>query len=179
MGQMQYGKQFLKKVPRVKKVRDPVMAVCEIPAGSRCKYELDKRSGYLKLGQVLPPGFAYPTDYGFVPNTLGSDETELDILILSSEPLMPLTLVRSRILGGFTLQEEGRLPEHLLVAVAEEDPALVKLETIADCDPNKKTEIEQFFTRYKLAEDIAVRFLGWADRAEALVWLRESLDASS
>jgi inorganic pyrophosphatase len=172
---VQHGKQWLKQVRKIADVEAPLVAVCEIPAGSRCKYKLDKATGHLELGRVMAPDCAYPADYGFIPRTRSSDGEELDVLIISSEPLLPLCTVEVRILGGFTLHTEGDKPEHKLVAAATQDPAIGHLKGLADVDALLIRRIEHFFTAYKDDEGIATAFEGWGDRDKALKWLAAAI----
>jgi inorganic pyrophosphatase len=175
---MQYGKQWLKKIPKITDLEKPIFAVCEIPAGSRCKYKLDKATGHLELGRVMSTECAYPTDYGFVPRTLASDGMELDVLILSSEPLLPLTVVECKLVGGFTLATAKQGSEPKLLAAAIKDPALGKIHSLDDVDHKLRERIVRFFTTYKLVEGIETIFEGWADRPLALSWLEKSLAAA-
>ena len=92
-----HGVNFGELAPRV------VNAIIEIPQGSRCKYEIDKASGLLKLDRIIYSSFHYPVNYGFIPQTYGGDKDPLDILVITSLPLVPLTLVPSEDhFSGFT-----------------------------------------------------------------------------
>jgi hypothetical protein len=73
---------------------DDFIAVVEIPKGSKKKYELDKQTGLIILDRVLHTSTHYPANYGFIPRTYGDDGDPLDVLVLCSEALDPLTLVR-------------------------------------------------------------------------------------
>ncbi|MEG0116119.1 MAG: inorganic diphosphatase, partial [Hydrogenoanaerobacterium sp.] len=70
------------------------MAVIEIPSGSKKKYELDKETGLIKLDRILYTSTHYPANYGLIPRTYGDDLDPLDVLVLCSEPIDSLTLVR-------------------------------------------------------------------------------------
>jgi inorganic pyrophosphatase len=175
---MQYGKQWLKKVRKIDKLDEPLVAVCEIPAKSRCKYKLDKKTGHLELGRVMAPDCAYPANYGFIPRTRSSDDMELDILVITSEPLLPLTTVECTIVGGFTIKEQKTPAEHKLLAVATLDPSVSTIGDLDDVDKDLRARIERFFSTYKLVEDIRVEFAGWGKRADALRWLDDALKAA-
>jgi inorganic pyrophosphatase len=175
---VQHGKQWLKQVRKIKDLDAPLIAVCEIPANSRCKYKLCKATGHLELGRVMAPECSYPTDYGFVPRTRSSDKQELDVLIITSEPLLPLTTVEVRVVGGFTINTSGEPPEHKLLAAATMDPAIGHVKELGDVDAALKTKIEKFFTTYKEVEDVKVTFEGWEERAHALKWLKAALAAA-
>jgi len=84
-----HGVPYGENAPRV------VTAVIEIPQGSRCKYEIDKPSGLLKLDRVIFSSFYYPINYGFIPQTYGGDKDPLDILVITSLPVVPLTLMEA------------------------------------------------------------------------------------
>ena len=71
------------------------ISVIEISKGSKKKYELDKETGLIILDRVLYTSTIYPMNYGFIPRTLGYDGDPLDVLVMCSEPLEPMTLVRS------------------------------------------------------------------------------------
>ncbi|MFT3695856.1 MAG: inorganic diphosphatase [Kofleriaceae bacterium] len=173
---MKFGKAWLKKVREPSRIEDPRIVVCEIPSGSRCKYELDKRTGHLELGRIMSTDCVYPTNYGFIPNTLSSDGMELDVLIITSEPLLPLTTVEVHIIGGFTLMEQRKPKEHKLLAVATKDPSVRAITDLDAIDRKQIDRIEHFFTTYKLVEDIKVDFIGWGKRIDALAWLAKARD---
>src|SRR4029079_15694699 len=97
------------------------MAVIEIPAGSNVKYELDKKTGLLRLDRVLYSAVHYPANYGFIPQTFAEDDDPLDVLVLSQEPVVPLTLIESRAIGLMTMVDSGK-KDHKILAVALDDP---------------------------------------------------------
>src|SRR5215510_1527363 len=96
-------------------------AIIEIPMGSSVKYELDKRTGLLKMDRVLYSAVYYPANYGFIPQTLAEDDDPLDVLVLCQEPVAPLTLVKARAIGLMTMIDTGK-KDHKIIAVATEDP---------------------------------------------------------
>jgi inorganic pyrophosphatase len=175
---MQHGKQWLKKVRRIEDLDAPLIAVCEIPAKSRCKYKLDKATGHLELGRVMAEGCAYPTDYGFIPRTRSSDQGEIDVLIITSEPMLPLTTVGVRIVGGFTILTQGEPAEHKLLAAATKDPSIGNVRDLDDVEKSLRKQIQEFFTTYKQVEDIHVSFEGWVARKQALGWLEAAVLAA-
>ena len=96
-------------------------ALVEIPMGSSVKYELDKRTGLLRLDRVLYSAVYYPANYGFIPQTYAEDDDPLDVLVLCQEPLAPLTLVSARAIGLMTMVDGGK-HDHKILAVAVDDP---------------------------------------------------------
>ena len=96
-------------------------AVIEIPAGSRNKYELDKETGLIKLDRVLYTATHYPANYGFIPRTYADDGDPLDVLVLCSEPLHPLTLVQVFPIGAMRMIDGGKLDDKI-IAMPFSDP---------------------------------------------------------
>src|SRR5689334_12601427 len=98
-----------------------VNAVIEIPKGSKLKYELDKKSGLIKVDRVLFSSVHYPANYGFVPQTYCDDHDPLDVLVLGQEPVVPLTVMRAKIIGVMRMQDQGEADDKL-IAVHADDP---------------------------------------------------------
>jgi inorganic pyrophosphatase len=171
---MKLGKRWVENIPSSDDPDRWVPVVNEISAGSHCKYRLDKTTGQLELARALPHNVAFPANYGFVPHTRSSaDDEETDVMVLSSEPILPLTIVRARMLGGFiettTDQDE---PEERLLAAAADDPNVEHLHDVVDIDGALREQIETFVRTYKQNQDVKVTFAGWFDREAALDRLR-------
>src|SRR2546430_17676164 len=98
-------------------------AVIEIPKGSTNKYELDKETGLLRLDRVLYSAVYYPADYGFIPRTYCDDGDPLDVLVLGSEPVHPLTIVEARAIGAMRIGDE-KVGGDKILAVNGRDPAV-------------------------------------------------------
>ena len=128
-----------------------VPTVIEIPRGSHMKYEVDKKTGLLKLDRVLYSAVHYPANYGFIPRTLGDDGDPLDILVLMQEPVEPLTIVRARALGGLMMEDEAG-GDDKIVAVCIDDPAVAHYRSIKEIPPHVMRELERFFRDYKALE---------------------------
>ena len=169
---MKLGKRW---VAQISPSDDPgawVPVVNEIPSGSACKYRLDKTTGQLELTRVLPRDATYPTNYGFVPRTRGADDEEIDILVLAREPLLPLTVVRAQVIGGFVERTGDQAePEERLLATARDDPCAADIHS-ADELGELRGRIEAFVRTYKQDQGIEVRFERWIDRDTALDLLR-------
>lgn len=71
-------------------------AIIEIPKGSKVKYELDKKSGLMRVDRVLYSSVVYPANYGFIPRTLGEDKDPLDVLVLMQEAVYPGCIMKVR-----------------------------------------------------------------------------------
>ena len=141
----------LHDVPCVEPVDVFAPVIVEIPAGSKLKFEIDKKTGLLALDRVLHAAVHYPLNYGFFPQTLGDDTDPLDALVLMQEPLPPLTIVRTRVLGGFAMRDDKGGDDKLL-CVAVDDPMWAHVKTVDGMSPQLLDEIRRFFSDYKRAE---------------------------
>ena len=97
------------------------VALIEIPKGSKNKYELDKETGLLKLDRVLYTSTHYPASYGFIPRTYADDGDPLDVLVLCSEDIYPMTLVHVKPIGVIKMTDNGAADEKI-IAVPLDDP---------------------------------------------------------
>lgn len=145
-------------------------AVIEIPRGSRNKYEYDHKRHILRLDRVLYSAVQYPTDYGFIPDTLEPDGDPIDVLVLTYEPTFPGCHVDIRIIGVLAMSDD-KGEDNKLLAVPMGEPRLNRLTTIEDLDPHWLREVENFFGTYKLLEDKSVDLRGWLgpDEAESIL----------
>lgn len=80
----------------------------EIPLDSNVKYELDKRSGLIKVDRLLYSAVYYPANYGFIPQTLAEDGDPLDVLIFTQEAVAPLAMIHVRAVGLMTMMDTGK-----------------------------------------------------------------------
>ena len=130
---------------------DDFMAVIEIPKGSKKKYELDKETGLIMLDRILHTSTHYPANYGFIPRTYGDDLDPLDVLVLCSEPLDPLTLVRCYPIGVIKMMDNGRGDEKI-IAVPFGDPTYNVYRSIFALPKHVYDEMSHFFKVYKALE---------------------------
>jgi inorganic pyrophosphatase len=151
---------------------ETVSAFIEIPRGSRNKYEFDESVGRFRLDRVLFSSVHYPTDYGFIPDTLALDGDHLDILVLVQEPTFPGCLVEARPIGGLDMADE-KGPDFKVLAVPVGDPRYAHVRTLEDVGDHWLKEIETFFSTYKLLEPKQTEVLGWHDVAEAHAMIEE------
>src|SRR5215468_8536765 len=128
-----------------------VPAVIEIPRGSHLKYEVDKPTGLLRLDRVLYSAVFYPANYGFIPRTHAGDGDPLDILVLMQEPVVPLTVVRARVVGCFEMTDDKGVDDKI-VAVAIDDPAYAHYQDHSELPPHVMIELRRFFQDYKVLE---------------------------
>jgi len=127
------------------------IAVVEIPKGSKKKYELDKQTGLIILDRVLHTSTHYPANYGFIPRTYGDDEDPLDVLVLCSEELDPLTLVRCYPIGYISMLDGGKHDEKI-IAIPFSDPTYNGYHDITELPAHIFDEMTHFFTVYKALE---------------------------
>ena len=139
-----------------------VEVVVEIPRGSRNKYEYDKKRGVFVLDRVLYSSVHYPTDYGYIPGTLGEDGDPLDALVIVNEPTFPGCHILTRPIGMLDMADEhGR--DHKILAVPTRDPRFQSITSLSSLDPHWLAEIDNFFRTYKTLEGKDTEIIGWVD----------------
>lgn len=148
--------------------------IVEIPMGSSNKYELDKETGLLKLDRVLYSAVYYPANYGFIPQTLADDGDPLDILVLGSEPVYPLTLVTARVIGLMVMKDQDEL-DHKLIGVPVGDPEYRTCNDVHELPVHRLAVLKRFFEDYKILENKAVIVDDILPAKEALPVIAESL----
>ena len=127
------------------------IAVVEITKGSKKKYELDKPTGMLILDRVLYTATHYPMNYGFIPRTFADDGDPLDVLILCSESIDPLTLVRCYPIGVMRM-EDGGMRDEKIIAIPFGDPTYTPYRDISELPRHIFDELCHFFSVYKQLE---------------------------
>ena len=127
---------------------DEFVAVIEIAKGSKKKYELDKETGFIKLDRVLHTSTMYPANYGFIPKTLSGDGDPLDVLVLSSESLDPLVLVKCYPVGMMIMLDDGKRDEKI-IAIPYDDPLYNEYKSVESLPKHIKDEMINFFRVYK------------------------------
>ena len=139
----------------------------EIPKGQRNKYEVDHRTGRIRLDRTLFTSTQYPADYGFIEQTLGADGDPLDALVLVEEPTFPGCLIHCRAIGMFRMTDEKGGDDKVLCVPAG-DPRLEHLRDIDNVGEFDLLEIQHFFEVYKdLEPGKSVEGASWAGRADA------------
>jgi inorganic pyrophosphatase len=139
----------------------------EIPKGSRNKYEWDEELGAIKLDRFLFSSVVYPTDYGFIPKTLGEDGDPLDAMVCVSEPTFPGCLIPVKVIALFRMRDEKGIDDKVL-RVPESDPNWNTLDVLDDLPMQLRDEISHFFAIYKQPQGIHVQVDGWYEREDAL-----------
>ena len=156
---------------------EEVHVVIEIPVGSTAKYEMDKESGVLMVDRFQFTSFGYPANYGFIPHTQASDGDPVDVLVLSSQPIVHGAAIKVRPVGYFETEDESGKDEKILAVPLETvDPFMADIKDIGDVSQAVKNKLRHFYTHYKALEKGKWTKVGeFKDRAAALALIKKSL----
>ncbi len=126
-----------------------INVVVEIPMGSNQKIEWDRKVGVLKLDRIEPKIFAKPTNYGFIPQTLDEDGDELDVLLITEEPLTAGLVVEAKILGVMKFVDDGEVDDKIIAVPADDRQTGDRMQTLEDVPKQLIKQLEFHFNRYK------------------------------
>lgn len=157
------------------KAPEVITSIIEIPRGSKIKYELDKTSGLIKADRILYSAVRYPANYGFIPQTYCEDHDPLDVLVLCQEPVIPLTLMRTRPIGLMKMIDQGE-PDDKVIAVHLDDPEFASFHSITDLPPHRMNEVRKFFEDYKSLEGKTVEVGNVLSSEEAIKAIKNSME---
>ncbi len=163
-----HGAHYGDKAPQI------VTALIEISQGSRTKYEIDKKTGLLKLDRVIYSSFHYPVNYGFIPQTLGLDNDPLDILVISSQAIQPLCLVEATVIGNMQMIDTGDQDDKI-IAVAAKDPSVNHISHVDELPKHFFTELRNYFEQYKVLENKQVQINNFQNKEEAFAVINEAI----
>ena len=152
------------------------ICVVEISKGSKKKYELDKETGFIILDRILYTSTHYPANYGFIPRTYGDDGDPLDVLLLCTEPLEPLSLVRAYPIGVISMIDNGRNDEKI-IAIPFNDPNYNQYTGIEQLPVHVFDEMRHFFSVYKNLENKTTAVNEVSDRNEAIKIIKLAIDS--
>lgn len=152
-----------------------VLAIIEVPKGSKNKYELHKPTGLMKVDRVLFSSVHYPANYGFIPQSYCDDNDPLDILVLGQEPVAPLTIMTAKPIGVMKMRDQGEADDKI-IAVHANDPEFSHYNSIHELPPHRLKEVQRFFEDYKTLERKAVVIDGFLDRDVALKVILEAFE---
>jgi inorganic pyrophosphatase len=155
-------------------VEEPVPAIIEIPTGSKVKYELDKKSGLLLVDRILFSAVHYPANYGFIPRTYCDDGDPLDVLVLCSEQIQPLAIMRAKIIGVMKMRDD-KGEDDKLIAVSADDPNFSDYSDVSQIPAHRLRELKRFFEDYKALEHKKVLVAEPQGRSEGLRVLRAAM----
>jgi inorganic pyrophosphatase len=163
------------------KVPDRVNVVIEIPRGSNVKYEIDEETGFVFVDRFLYTPTYYPFNYGFVPQTKGEDGDPLDVLVVTEEPVYPMSVIRSRPIGVLLMEDE-KGPDAKIIAVPARhvDPNYSGIDDVHQLPTFTRKQIEHFFQHYKESEPGKfVKVEGWRDQKHAKALIKEASERFS
>ena len=164
------------------KIPDEFNVIIEIPMNDNpVKYEIDKESGAIFVDRFMQVSMFYPCNYGFIPNTLSGDGDPVDVLVLSTYPIIPSAVVKCRPVGVLMMEDESGLDEKIIaVPVSKVDMPFDNIRNITDVADIVKNRIKHFFEHYKdLDKDKWVKVLEWGDIEEAKKLIEEGVKRSS
>ena len=162
-------------LPKNEVTPEKFTAVIEIPKGSSCKYELDKKTGMLRLDRILYTATHYPANYGFIPRTYADDGDPLDVLVLCSEPIFPMTLVEVYPIGAMRMIDGGKQDDKI-IALPFSDPTYRDIKSIDELPPHIFDEIMHFFTVYKQLENKQTAVKEFFDCKDAVEIISQAID---
>ncbi len=152
------------------------MAVIEIPSGSKKKYELDKRTGILRLDRILYTATHYPANYGFIPRTYADDRDPLDVLVLCSQVLDPMIMVQCYPIGCIRMMD-GEDYDDKIIAIPVNDPTWNFYQDLMQLPPHYTSEIAHFFEVYKSLEHKTTATNDVLDKSGAMEIIQEAINS--
>jgi len=149
-----------------KKIPKEFNTIVEIPKGSKNKYEIDKETGLISLDRAMHSAQDYPFDYGFIPQTYWDDNDALDVILLTTYPLAPGILVKSRPVAIMRMIDTGDKDDKI-IAVPVDDPRWDEVKNLNNINKHTLKEIEHFFSTYKKIQEKEVEVTGFENRQAA------------
>ncbi|MFT6896947.1 MAG: inorganic pyrophosphatase [Paraglaciecola sp.] len=169
----------LNSVPAGNNLPEEINVIIEIPAHSDpVKYEVDKDSGTLFVDRFMATCMHYPTNYGYVPNTLCDDGDAADVLVMTPFPLLAGSVIKCRPVGVLKMTDESGTDAKILAVPVDKLTSIYRgIKDIDQVDELTRNQIEHFFSHYKdLEPNKWVKIDGWEDAAAARVELIESVE---
>lgn len=153
---------------------DNFSALIEIQKGSNCKYELDKETGILRLDRMLYTSTHYPQNYGFIPRTFADDGDPLDVLVICSVPIQPMTLIQVYPIGNMRMIDGGKLDDKI-IAIPFSDPNYNYIKNFSELPRHIFDEIMHFFRVYKQLENKKTDVQSLFDRDKAVEIIKDAV----
>ena len=151
------------------------LGVIEISEGSKMKYELDKETGALILDRVLYTSTIYPANYGFIPRTFADDSDPLDILVLCTERILPMTLVRCYPIGAIIMVDSDKKDEKI-ISLPFNDPRYNCYHDISELPSHVFEEMKHFFSVYKRLEHKETAVSEVVGKDAAVIMVEEAME---
>jgi len=156
------------------KAPEQLNVIIEIPKGSKNKYEIDKKTGLIKLDRAMKSAQDYPFDYGFAPKTLWEDGDALDVIVLSTYPLTTGILVEVRPVAVMHMIDCGDSDDKI-IAVPVSDPRWEEINDLADINKHTVKEFQHFLETYKSIENKVVEITGVEGKGAAISAIEKSI----
>ncbi len=154
-----------------------INVVVEIPAGSSHKVEWNRKLALFQLDRVEPAIFAKPTNYGFIPQTLDEDGDELDVLVITDEPLATGIFLEAKVIGVMKFEDDGEVDDKVVVVPADDRSTGNAINSLQDIPKQKLLQIEHHFTHYKdLKKPGSTVVKGWGDAQEAKAIIKSAIE---
>jgi len=163
------------EVSHGKQVPDEINVIIEINKGSKNKYEIDKETGLIALDRVAYTAQDFPFDYGFMPQTYWHDDDPLDVVVLTTYPLLPGILVAARPIAIMAMIDSGERDDKI-IAVPKDDPRWEDVRDLDDINKHTLKEIEHFYATYKKLQNKEVSVTGFEGAASAREAVKEGID---
>lgn len=129
--------------------------IIEIAQGSQDKYEYDEELDVIKLDRVLFSSQRFPANYGFIPETRADDGDHTDVVLFSTNPILPGAVVEARAIGFMNMNDSGDIDNKIL-AVPVSDPRFAHVKSLEELPEHSPKEIKNFFETYKILQNKTV-----------------------
>ncbi len=156
-------------------IPNEINVIVEINKGSLNKYELDKETGLIMLDRVSHTAQTFPFDYGFVPQTHWHDGDPLDVVLITTSPLIPGILVKARPVGVLDMIDSGESDAKIL-AVPVGDPRFAHVNNLKDVNPHFIKEVVHFYENYKKLQNKEVTIPSVRDAESAKAVISEAVE---
>jgi inorganic pyrophosphatase len=153
---------------------EEINTIIETPKGSKNKYEVDKKTGLITLDRVMFTSQDCPFDYGFVPQTLWEDGDALDVVVLTTYPILPGILIRVRPVAVMDMTDSGE-GDSKIIAVLLDDPRWSEVKDLEDINKHTLKEMEHYFVTYKKLQHKEVVVHGFSGKDKAIEAFEKSV----
>lgn len=157
-----------------KNVPNEFNVIVEIPKNSNNKYEIDKETGLIALDRANYSSAPYPFDYGFAPQTLWEDGDPLDVVVLTTWPLLPGILVNVRPVAVMEMIDDGE-SDFKVIAVPVSDKRWDDVQDLGDINKHSLKEFQHFFETYKVLKGGVVTIPKISGKKEAMEAVEKSI----
>jgi len=154
-----------------------INVVIEIPAGSNHKIEWNRELAVMQLDRVEPVAFAKPTNYGFIPQTLDEDGDELDVLIVTDQPLTTGIFLEAKVIGVMKFEDDGEVDDKIVAVPADDRNSGDAIASLDDLPAQLIKQVDFHFSHYKdLKKPGTTVVKGWGDVEEAKEVIHEAIE---